>query len=225
MTQNAWNADLLTTNGQTYIGNTGGQITAATLTAGTNVTVTNSAGGISIATAAHTDWEKINATTASSDSSIEWTCPLTDWQAVVLIGNNTQQSTTAGAGVRVSTDGGSTFLTSTYHTTGWEIDGSGGEAGLSGTGANKLQSWGSNTETAGADANEVCSFYQIIWQPSNTEYTKALSYCYYNADNGDNIFQAWYMIHLSTTAVNALGYFPSSGNIAQGEFILYGIQK
>lgn len=220
MTQNAWNAPLLTTNGQTYIGNTGGQTAASTLTAGTNVTVTNSAGGISISTTPFSDWYKITETTGTGLSSIEWSCNLSSYQAIIVVGNNCSE---AGIGTRVSTDGGSTFQTSTYHVLGWEIYGSGSTGFNSGTGANKLQCFGSTGAPIGTGANEVASFHQIIWQPSNTEFTKAVSYSTYVDDDGDNILQYYAMAHISTTAVNALGLFASSGTFG-GEFVVYGIK-
>lgn len=48
-TINATNTPQLTTNGQLMIGSTGANPVAATITAGTNVTVTNAAGSITIA--------------------------------------------------------------------------------------------------------------------------------------------------------------------------------
>ena len=48
-TNNATNTPRLTTNGQLMIGSTGTTPAAATLTAGSNVTITNGAGTITIA--------------------------------------------------------------------------------------------------------------------------------------------------------------------------------
>lgn len=47
-TNNAWNTGALTTNGQLIIGVTGGNAVPATLTAGTNVSIANGAGSITI---------------------------------------------------------------------------------------------------------------------------------------------------------------------------------
>ena len=48
-TQNVTNQPELTTNGQLLIGSTGANPVAATITAGSNITVTNGAGSITIA--------------------------------------------------------------------------------------------------------------------------------------------------------------------------------
>jgi hypothetical protein len=51
-TNNSSNTPELTTNGQLYIGSTGLNPVAATLTAGSGVTITNAAGSITIAASA-----------------------------------------------------------------------------------------------------------------------------------------------------------------------------
>lgn len=64
-TNNAWNTPALTTNGQLLIGSTGVNPVAATLTAGTNIAITNGAGSITVAAsgAGSFTWSVIASTT------------------------------------------------------------------------------------------------------------------------------------------------------------------
>jgi hypothetical protein len=62
-TNNATNTPQLTLNGQTFIGSTGANPVAATLTAGTGISVTNGAGSITIAASGSAGW--VDQTTAS----------------------------------------------------------------------------------------------------------------------------------------------------------------
>lgn len=55
-TNNATNTPELTLNGQTFIGSTGVDPVASTLTAGTGITITNGAGSITIAGSGSTPW-------------------------------------------------------------------------------------------------------------------------------------------------------------------------
>jgi hypothetical protein len=55
-TNNATNTPELTTNGQTFIGSTGNNPVAATLTAGTGITITNGSGSITISSSGSAGW-------------------------------------------------------------------------------------------------------------------------------------------------------------------------
>lgn len=64
-TNNAWNTGALTLDGQLIIGSTGNNAVPATLTAGTNIRITNAPGSITIATtgAASFSWSVVSGTT------------------------------------------------------------------------------------------------------------------------------------------------------------------
>ena len=66
-TNNSWNSPYLTANGQLLIGSTGAIPVATTLTAGTNISITNGAGSISVAASAAGSftWSVITATSQS----------------------------------------------------------------------------------------------------------------------------------------------------------------
>lgn len=67
-TNNATNTPQLTLNGQLIIGSTGNNPAAATLTAGSGITITNSAGGITISGSGSSGW--VDQTTASVTMAI-----------------------------------------------------------------------------------------------------------------------------------------------------------
>lgn len=224
-TNNMWNTPDLTTNGQVLIGSSSGRPSAATLTASTNVTVNNSAGSIEVQTSPISDWVIFQSDTASTDSSIEYTCRISDYQGFVLIGNNTQGSAANGLGIQLSTDGGSSYDTgNNYGIVGWECDETGNIVQLDDDPWAKLQIAGSTTAFEGTDANEVVSFVMFIYQPNAAAYTKSTCYCYYNDEDGNNILQYWMSAHRSTTAITAMRLVQTSGTIDQGEFTLYGIK-
>jgi len=62
-TNNATNTPVLTLNGQTFIGSTGVDPVAATLTAGVGIAITNGAGSITIASSGSSGW--VDQTTSS----------------------------------------------------------------------------------------------------------------------------------------------------------------
>jgi len=67
-TNNSTNTPELTLNGQTFIGSTGVNPVAATLTAGTGISITNGAGSITIAASGSAGW--VDQTTSSVTMSV-----------------------------------------------------------------------------------------------------------------------------------------------------------
>jgi hypothetical protein len=96
-TNNAWNTPELTTNGQVLIGDTGANPVAATLTAGTNITITNGAGSITIAGSGMSSftWNNVASSTQAmtanegyitnnSSTLVTYTLPSTAAQGTVI---------------------------------------------------------------------------------------------------------------------------------------------
>lgn len=226
MTQNAWNTQYPDADGELIIGSSSGRGLAATITAGTNVTVNNSAGEIEIQTSPIDDFVVVQRDTASSTAAIDYTCRLSDFQTLILVGNNTQPGTSGGLGISCSTDGGSTFdtTTSNYNSVGWEVNESGTTNNIddSATAGGKLQIAGSSSNDLGADANETVSFICYIFKPTNTVFVKSSCYSVYTNNSGEHVIQYNGALYRSATAVNALRLKQTSGNIGSGEFVLYG---
>lgn len=132
-----WTASM--TNGQIVIGSTGGMPVAASLTAGTNITITPAAGGITIASTGGTgggyQWTEVTGTTqaiaanqgyiSSNGSVVTLTLPVTsavgDAVAITgkgaggwLVAQNTGQTIHIGTSVTTSGAGGSIASTNQY---------------------------------------------------------------------------------------------------------------
>jgi len=131
----------------------------------------------------------------------------------------------------MSTDGGSNYnVTKTttifqaYHN---EADTTTGLAYE--TGEDLAQSTAFAFITAGGvgnGADESCSGSLTLFNPSSTTYVKhfiAVSNVYYSTDYSSNNFSAGY--GNTTSAINAVRFQMSSGNIADGVFKLYGVKK
>lgn len=225
-TNNAWNTEYPDTDGELLIGSSSGRALKKFITAGTNVTVNNSAGSIDLQTAPIDDFVVVQRDTASSTAEIDYTCRISDFQLLMLVGNDTQPATSGGLGISCSTDGGSTFdtTTSNYQGVGWEVNQSGSRNNLddSALAGGKLQIAGSTNFDLGADANETVSFVCYIFKPSNTVFVKTSCYSVYTNDSGEHTLQWWGSLYRNATAVDALRLKQTSGNIGSGEFVMYG---
>ncbi len=216
------------TNGQLIIGSTGATPTAATLTAGSNITITNAAGGITIAAAAGAAgaWTKISTGTASSSASIAFTGLSNSYiQYMVVMTNIIPASNAVSLYVQFGTGGTPTYQTSAYYDAQYGRT-SGGSV-ITTNHANAAQalinadSAGSTLSTgAGAGLDGVFyisnpsqssinhqAYWQAEYQGSGTESTSL---------NGGFEWRG-------TTAVTAVQFYMSSGNIASGIFTLYGL--
>lgn len=224
MTQNAWNSDYPNADGEVIIGNGSGKSVSSTLTASTNVTITNSAGGIQVDVSPISDWVIMQSDTASSTAYIDYTCGISDFEMLVLVGNNQSSANQTGLGVALSTNGGSSYDTTSgnYNGSGWEMF-TGSYTALDDTTISKLQILGTTTAPPGNSTNQTASFVIKIFKPSNSQWTKSVCYSYYTDNSGNPGVQYWGSFYKNTTAVNAMRLVQSSGNISTGDFILYGV--
>lgn len=226
MTQNAWDTPYLTTDGHLLIGNGSARPTAGLITEGTNVTINAGAGTCEIETAPIDDFVVVQRDTASNTSGIDYTCGISNYQLLMLIGNDTQPATSSGLGISISTDGGSTFDTTAanYSGVGWVVNSNSVTSNISSdeTAGGKLQIYSSTEFTAGSDSNETSSFVCYIFKPSGALWTKTSCYCAYIDADGDHVIQWVGGLHKGTAAVNALRLRQTTGNIGSGEFVMYG---
>lgn len=170
----------------------------------------------------------ISEQTASTDTSVEFTGIDDTYEEYELhIVNMTVSSDGADLYMRVSTDGGSSYVSSSdYATLGirqstaaaTSVDGAGGDGlnqmyidhGISGT---------------GNDTGESLSVVVKMFNPaSSTQYFHTQSMAtFVQANNYAHVIRSnWYE---DVTAVDAIQIFLSNGNIVSGEFKLYGVQK
>lgn len=225
-TNNAWNTPDLTTDGQTLIGNTGSRPSSANLTAGANVTIIPGPGTNTISSSGGSgDFVKISSSTASSSASIDFNnLNSTYFLYMIQIYNVAPATDAVSMILRTSTNNGSSFDSgaSDY---AWNLfAGSPQTAEADGT-ANGIVLFGDpgSSEELGNGANEKVSGYVYIFNPSASKYTFILCQGFYKKEDGNFIAHNTGGYRLNTTAVNAVSLLMDSGNIASGDFTLYGV--
>jgi hypothetical protein len=216
------------TNGQIIIGSTGATPVAASLTAGANITITPGAGTITIAAAsgAAGAWTKVSTGTASSSASIVFTglsntyiSYMVEFTNVVVASNTVDFYAVFGTG------GTPTYQTSAYYGNTQGGSSSSGIATYNFSNAAQITINSNNsglhlTTAAGAaldgrfyisnpsqsTVNHQCN-WQVVYQGSGTETVQVPGGAEWRG----------------TTAVTAIKFSMSSGNIASGIFTLYGL--
>ena len=146
----------LLTNGQLPIGNTGADPTAATLTAGTGVSITNGAGSITIAaTGGGLTWSVVTGTTQSAAVNNGY------------IANNAGQVTVTLPAT--SAVGDCVAVTGINNATGWKIAQNAGNQIFFGTSSTTAGTGGSLTSTATRDSVFLlCTSANANWQVLNS---------------------------------------------------------
>ena len=172
----------------------------------------------------------ISSTTASSSASLEFTSGIdSTYDEYVFNFVNIHPGTdNKDFSFQCSTDGGSNYnvtMTTTffwaYHQEGGANDGLEAHAGsdqAQGTAYQKL------THETGSDDDQSCSGWLHLYSPSSTTYVKQF-YARVNNYSADNktydTYTAGYFN--TTTALNAISFKMSSGNIDAGTIAMYGI--
>lgn len=224
-TNNATNNVQLTTNGQLLIGSTSATPVVSTLTAGSNVTITNAAGAITIAASAGGSgaltW--IASGTASSSATLDFANNLSSTydNYLIVIEDVSPASNAVTTQVRIGTGSTPTYQTSSYSGNG--ICFAGAASYSSGTGAIDLTIATRTSSTAkriggghiqisnvnnATDDKQILSTYQD-WDSSGSN------------DNVNVMGGRWQ----SGTVLTSVRFLMSSGNISTGIYKLYGYQN
>lgn len=226
MTQNSWETDLLNADGELLIGSGSGRPVGATITAGSaNITITNGAGSITISTNdSATQWVQISSSTASSSSSIDFTSLSSTYISYwVFIQDLVPASDGTTLYLRTSTDNGTSFDSgaSDYD---WEWISSDTSANTPTVDTADSEITLTDTDI-GTGTNEKLSGHVTIFNPSASNYTKAVwDVAYMNSSSAALKTVSGGGYRVSTTAVDAIRFIMSSGNIASGTFVLYGLK-
>lgn len=214
----------LATDGQLIIGSTAGAPAAATISAGTGISVTNGSNSITIAnTAAVAGAVKISAQNASASPTIDFLNLSSSYAKyefvlshIVLANDNTDFL------IQVSQDNGSTWLAGTnYNTNGISYN----RVSVAGYGADgqaniKLSARDNMTNAApDADMNGVIHMTSPDAASASSYFTYLLMY--YNGTNGWNTVTGMGAAYASNT-INAVRFIASSGNITSGNITMYG---
>ena len=172
---------------------------------------------------------KIASTTASSSSSISFTSGLTSThKEYIFFCNNMHPATQSAFQFNLSTDSGSSYnatKTTSYFRAHHNESGSStafsgefGNALAQGTGYQNLG------DSCGTENDECISGYLHLFEPSSTTFTKHfLANFQYAASNDytENSYTGGY--GNTTSAVNAIDFKMSSGNIDAGTITMYGV--
>jgi len=157
---------------------------------------------------------------AANVAQIDFTTSISSYNNLLLVFDNLSGSATTTFQMRISTDGGSTFLTTNYQS-GFQVVSYNGTtfANQNGTGAYIIS--GNLTNTAGDTSSGVIFIQDII--PSGSSAPKIVGYVsQISTATAQRCLTSGY--HNAATT-NALRLFCGSGNIKTGKFSLYGISQ
>jgi hypothetical protein len=173
---------------------------------------------------------KIAATTASSSSSISFTSGIdSTYKEYIFIFNRIHPSAYASLQFQTSTDGGSSYgvtVTSTVIQTTHDESGSSSslayETGLDLAQSTNFQNLG-NGEANDNDAGS--SGFLHLFDPSNTTFVKHFIGAYSTFDTAPTLIVERVAGYFNTTsAINAIQFKMSSGNIDSGTITMYGVK-
>lgn len=211
------------TDGQILIGSTaGGTLVAGTITAGANITVTNSGGSITIAGAAAAPGAMtlLSTQTASTSAALSFTGISNTYSAYLFVIESLLPSTNSVTlNVKYSINGGSTYVTSAFN--GSQIYVTGGSVVVGG-GVNVLTPVAITLAniTAGGGWNGTA----ILTNPSGTSLQKSITAAITQGITTSNCSQVTSgNVFDTASAVNAIQFVPSVGTLASGVIKMYGI--
>lgn len=199
-----------------------------TLAAGSGIAITTNAGTdtITIAATGSSPFVLLSTQTASNSASIDFTSDITStykryW---IRFDNVAIQTDGEDLGLRVSTDGGSSFVSSAgayRYSLNWRNEGS----ASGGAGTNTEIRLSDSATGIGNAATESISGDLFVEDPANTA-----SYCLiygssaFTTTNGQPSHGQFFGYYQTAgSAINALRFLMSSGNIVSGTFKLYGV--
>ena len=195
--------------------------TAIRFNSGANGFETASAGGSLV---------KIASTTASSSASVSFTSGLTStYKEYIFVFNNIHPGTDAKSlQFNLSADSGSNYnvtKTTTFyraqHTEGGAsvFEYVAGDDLAQGTGAANI------SNLCGSDNDQCVSGYLHLFEPSSTTFVKhfmsVVNSTFTDSDGSANLYMAGY--GNTTSAIDAIQFVMSSGNIDSGTITMYGV--
>lgn len=174
------------------------------------------------------DWTLISSATASASATVDFTTSISStYHAYKIIVSNLVPATDSVEFLmRVSTDGGVSWVaTGSY---GWRVHGATASAYTQAAADDtsiSLCSTSLATLTLGTGAGEEAGMEILVLDPSNSgHHTQVYAQAGYKiAVNGAHSINVSHGSYNADTAVDGFRFLMSSGNIASGEFRLYGL--
>ena len=170
------------------------------------------------------DWILVASATASTSATIDFEDLDSTYHMYLLVGSKIIPATDGtSAYLRIGTGATPTYQSgaSDYAWNGLNMAGT--QTGATDTADSEIQI--TNDLTVGSAAGEGLSFSAFLFDPSNSNTHTHIEYNTTSKSTSGgpqlSIGGGWY---LATTAVTAIRFLFSSGNIASGEFRLYGLK-
>lgn len=227
MTQNSWNTSQLTTNGQTLIGNGSSSPSVATITSGTNCSVVNTAGGIQLTYtgSGSGDWVLVTSSSASGSTSVDFTDLSSTYFIYMFVVDNFVPATDGNRLLyRTSTDNGSSYDSGStdYSFRGWSMESDSTLVALDGEFDTGNVLGAGNTDPGNA-TNETSSGVLYMYNPSATGHTRFTNICQIIDSSGAQGTLSIESGRRDTTAVDAIRFLCTGGNITSAEIRMYGM--
>ncbi len=162
--------------------------------------------------------------TAASSATLDFTTAITSLYDVYQFEMvNLVPASDANLHILFSTNGGSSYLSANYKYGIAPINDGGSVAGpVSSTSDSKILAWGTIEATASLG---VCGTFKLF-DPLNASYGKAMTFTGGNQQSNGNYYGfTGAGFNTGTTAVNAVRFLFSTGNIATGTIRVYGLAK
>ena len=172
-------------------------------------------------------WVKLQTQTASSSASISFTSTYitsTYENYAVIMSNIVPATNAVGLNMTVSTNNGSSYLSSGYNANaGFCSSSSGNINSTNSTSAFPLVETGSNPLKNTAGIGLSGTLYLTNWTSGTTYPQVSGSGQYLESSAGVIVIGLWGGYGPTTSAINNIKFAMSSGNISTGTFTLYGI--
>jgi len=232
MTQNCWNSPELESagDGKVLIGSGSGRPAAANITGDSDVSISNGANSITVNMSESAGaLVKISTATASSSASISFTDLSSTYFMYIIRFSDVQPATDSTfLAMRTSTNNGSSYDSgaSDYVWAMNYINQAGSENGENDTADSWIRIIGDNgINDMGTGTNEKGSGVIYLYNPSAAKYTFINSEAFFFNEDLENTNVYVGGFRASAADVDAVQLLMSSGNIASGSFVLYGVKN
>jgi hypothetical protein len=173
----------------------------------------------------------ISSQTASASATISFTTGIdSTYKAYKFVFSNIHPATdNVGFQFNLSTDGGSNYnvtkTTTSFQANHWESDSNTGFDYNDSRDLAQSTNYQLISDNMGNDADQSCSGSLTLFNPSSTVFVKHFI-SNINMSHEFNISQQWFFAGYgnTTSAVNAIRFQMSSGNIDAGTIYMYGIK-